>query len=75
MSDGGSGWQLAQINIGKMLAPKGDPLAVAVYRGQTCHVPRDDGSDSAQVFQYLSLLVTLSKIPGAIPASPAMLVR
>ena len=25
MSDGGAGWHLAQINIGKMLAPKGDP--------------------------------------------------
>jgi hypothetical protein len=25
MRDGGAGWHLAQINIGKMLAPKGDP--------------------------------------------------
>ncbi len=50
-------------------------LAVATYRGRTCHVPRDDGSHSAQVLQHLSLLVTLSKIPGSLPATPAVLMR
>jgi hypothetical protein len=53
----------------------GEPLAQATHRGRTCHVPRDDDSYSAQVLQYLSLLITLSKVPGAVPTSPTVLVR
>ena len=52
-----------------------EPLAQATHRGRSCHVPRDDNSYSAQVLQYLSLLITLSKVPGAVPTSPTVLVR
>jgi len=51
------------------------PLAQAVYRGRECQIPGGDDSYSAQVLQYLSLLITLSKVPGALPGSPAVLVR
>lgn len=51
------------------------PLAQAVYRGRDCQIPGGDDSYSAQVLQYLSLLITLSKVPGALPGSPAVLVR
>ena len=52
-----------------------EPLAQATHRGRTCLIPRDDDSYSAQVLQYLSLLITLSKVPGAVPTSPTVLVR
>lgn len=52
-----------------------EPLAQATHRGRTCHIPRGDDSYSAQVLQYLSLLITLSKVPGAVPTSPTVLVR
>lgn len=51
------------------------PLAQALYRGRECQIPGGDDSYSAQVLQYLSLLITLSKVPGALPGSPAVLVR
>lgn len=51
------------------------PLAQASYRGRECQIPGGDDSYSAQVLQYLSLLITLSKVPGALPGSPAVLVR
>lgn len=50
-------------------------LAVATYRDRVCHIPRDDNSHSAHVMQYLGLLVTLSKVAGAVPTSPAVLLR
>jgi hypothetical protein len=53
----------------------GEPLAQATHRGRSCHVPRDDHSYSAQVLQYLSLLITMSKVPGAVPSSPTVLIR
>ncbi len=52
-----------------------DSLAVANYRGRKCFIPRGDDSHSAQVLQYLSLLVALSKVPGAVPPSPSVLIR
>lgn len=52
-----------------------ETLAQVQYRGRVCHVPRDDGSHSAQVLQILSLLVTLSKVQGAVPIAPTVLVR
>ena len=30
-----------------------EPLAIATHRGRTCHIPRNDGSHSAHVLQYL----------------------
>jgi hypothetical protein len=55
--------------------PSQEPLAMAPFKGQTCYVPRNDGSHSADVLQYLALLVTLSKVSGAIPASPGVVIR
>lgn len=52
-----------------------EPLATANYRGQTCYVPRGDDSHSAEVMQMLALLVTLSKVQGALPSSPAILIK
>jgi hypothetical protein len=53
----------------------GEPLATANYRGQTCHIPQDDQSHSAEVMDTLALLVTLSKVQGALPSSPAILIK
>lgn len=50
-------------------------LAEAIYRGQICQVPRGDNSHSAEVMQLLSLLVTLSKVQGALPTSPTLLIK
>ncbi len=50
-------------------------MATATYRGQTDQVPRSDQSHSAEVMQMLSLLVTLSKVQGALPTSPAVLLK
>ena len=55
--------------------PDTDPLAEVRYRGRDCHIPRDDGSHSAHVMQYLALFITLSKVAGAVPSSPAVLVK
>lgn len=52
-----------------------DALAKTQHRGRYCHVPRNDGSHSATVLQYLALLFTMSKVPGAIPASPGVVIR
>jgi hypothetical protein len=53
----------------------GESLAQATHQGRSCHIPRDDHSYSAQVLQYLSLLITMSKVPGAVPSSPTVLIR
>lgn len=51
------------------------PLAVAAYHGKMCYIPASDAGHSAEVLQSLSLLVTLSKVPGAIATSPALLIK
>ena len=53
----------------------GLPLATVSYRGRSCHVPAQGSGHSAQVLQMLSLLATLSKVPGAIANSPAVLIK
>ena len=56
-------------------ASGGVPLATVSYRGRSCHVPAQGSGHSAQVLQMLSLLATLSKVPGAIANSPAVLIK
>ena len=53
----------------------GQPLATVSYRGRSCHVPAQGNGFSAQVLQMLSLLSTLSKVPGAIANTPAVLIK
>lgn len=50
-------------------------LAVATHRGRACFIPQGDRSYSAHVMQYLGLLVSLSKVTGAVTTSPAVLLK
>lgn len=50
-------------------------LAVATHSGRTCHIPRGDNSYSAHVMQFLGLLVSLSKVTGAVATSPAVILK
>lgn len=52
-----------------------DPAATVVYKGVTYAISDNDESYSKDVMEFMSTLVTISKIPGAIPASPAVVVR
>lgn len=50
-------------------------IASVVYFDQAYSVPLENNGYSAVVFDLLSLLVTMNKIPGSIPASPGILVK
>ena len=52
-----------------------DPAAIVTYKGVTYSISDNDESYSKDVMEFMSTLVTVSKIPGAIPASPAVVVR
>jgi hypothetical protein len=52
-----------------------NPIASVTYRGDTYSISDDDESYSKIVIEYLSILLTMAKVPGSIPASPAVLVR
>ena len=54
-----------------------DPKAAATvaYRGVTYSIADDDDSYTKEVIEFMSTLVTIAKIPGAIPATPAVVVR
>jgi hypothetical protein len=45
------------------------------YRGATYSIPDDSNSFSREVMVLLSQLLTLNKISGSIPPSPAVLVK
>jgi hypothetical protein len=51
------------------------PIAMVNYRGSTYSIPADRTSRSREVLVLLSEILTLSKVPGAIPASPAVLIN
>jgi hypothetical protein len=51
------------------------PVATVKYKGVTYSIADDDQSYSKDVMEFMSTLVTLAKIPGAIPSSPAVIVR
>lgn len=50
-------------------------IASVEYFGEIYSVPLTDNGYSAVVFDLLSLLVTMNKIPGSIPASPGILIK
>lgn len=55
--------------------PTSQTIASVVYFGESYSVPLKDNGYSSVVFDLLSLLVTMNKIPGSIPASPGILIK
>jgi hypothetical protein len=53
----------------------GKALTSVTYQGETYAVPADSNSYTRQVLSMVSQLLTLNKVPGAIPASPAVLIK
>lgn len=51
------------------------PISMVNYRGSTYSIPADRTSRSREVLVLLSEILTLSKVPGAIAASPAVLIK
>lgn len=45
------------------------------YKGNTYTIAADDNSHTKIVLEYLSTLLTFSKVPGSIPQSPAVIIR
>lgn len=58
---------------------KNDPDITAAtkvtYQGNVYSIAANDDSHSKIVLEYISTLLTFSKVPGSIPASPAVIVR
>jgi len=54
---------------------KGAPLATVKYQGEDYSIPRDSLSYSNQVLVLISQMLTLTKVPGAIPLSPSILIK
>jgi hypothetical protein len=58
---------------------KNDPSIKAAtqvtYQGNTYSIAADDDSHSKIVLEYISTLLTFAKVPGSIPASPAVILR
>lgn len=52
-----------------------DAIASINYRGNTYSIPAAKTSTSREVLVLLSEILTLSKVPGAIPPSPAVLIN
>ena len=52
-----------------------NPVASVSYKGVTYALSDDDDSYSKQVMEFMSTLISVAKIPGAIPQSPAVIVR
>jgi len=50
-------------------------LASVNYRGSTYSIPETNSGASRQVLVVLSQILTLNKVPGSIPASPAVLIK
>jgi hypothetical protein len=49
--------------------------AAVVYDGNSYIIPKNDAGYSNMVLDIVSQLLTLNKIPGSIPASPAVLIK
>jgi hypothetical protein len=58
---------------------KNDPNVTAAakvtYQGNVYSIATNDDSHSKIVLEYISTLLTFSKVPGSIPASPAVIIR
>jgi hypothetical protein len=54
-----------------------DSLMSLVYQGTPYSVPRDDNNETYtnQVLAMVSQMLTLTKVPGSIPLSPAVLIK
>ena len=54
-----------------------DALMTVNYQGTSYSVPRDDKNETytKQVLAMLSQMLTLTKVPGSIPLSPAVLIK
>jgi hypothetical protein len=52
-----------------------NPVYSVSYKGAKYTISDDDDSYTKPVLEFMSTLINLSKIPGAVPASPAVLVR
>ena len=52
-----------------------NPAYSVSYKGAKYTISDDDDSYTKPVLEFMSTLINLSKIPGAVPASPAVLVR
>jgi hypothetical protein len=55
--------------------PIPNPAYSVNYKGDTYTIADDNLTYTKPVLEFMSSLITLSKIPGAVPASPAVLVR
>ena len=53
----------------------GKALTSVTYQGTTYSVPAESNSYTREVLTLLSQLLTLNKVPGSIPASPAVLIK
>jgi hypothetical protein len=55
----------------------GNALMSVKYQGTNYYVPKDDGNSTYtnQVLVLLSQMLTLTKVPGSIPVSPAVLIK
>jgi hypothetical protein len=51
------------------------PLAKITYRGNTYTIPEENAGATRQVIGLLAQILTLNKVPGSIPASPAVLIK
>jgi hypothetical protein len=56
-------------------APKGVPVASVKYQGEEYFIPKDSLGYSNQVLSLVSQMLTLTKVPGSIPVSPAVLLK
>lgn len=50
-------------------------LTSVTYQGETYSVPAQSDSYTREVLNIVSQLLTLNKVPGSIPASPAVLIK
>ena len=53
----------------------GKMAASVIYKGVNYSIADEDDSYSKVVMEYLSTILTISKVPGSIPPSPAVIVR
>ncbi len=55
--------------------PDIEAVVKVTYKGNMYSIAADDNSHSKVVLEYISTLLTFSKVPGSIPVSPAVIVR
>ena len=63
------------IVVEKGSASSSNALTSVKYQGEKFTVPATSNSYSREVLNIVSQLLTLNKVPGSIPASPAVLIK